>query len=157
MARRPDTAAAYGIDQLARCFEGVPPDVTRIVHCCCGYPRRLDDTDYPKADPAAYLELAPLLDRAPIDQVSIEDAHRPSDLATLLPRFEATTVILGVATIASSRVETADDIAARLTEARRHLPADRLVAAPDCGLGYLSRELARAKLRALTAGAGRVD
>ena len=156
MARDPELAGAYGIDQLARCFEGVPPEVTRIVHCCCGYPRRLDDADYPKADPAAYLQLAPLLDEAPIDQVSIEDAHRPIDLSALLPRFERTTVILGVVAIASSRVETAEEVAARLNEARRSIPAERLVAAPDCGLGYLTRDLARQKLQALTAGVARL-
>lgn len=156
MARRPDAAAEYGIDQLARCFDGVPAEVIRAVHCCCGYPRHLDDLDYPKADPTAYLQLAPRLDRAPIDQLSIEDAHRPNDLAALLPLFRHTTVVLGVVAIASSRVETVDEIAARLHEARRFLPADRLAAAPDCGLGYLSRELARTKLRALVDGAARV-
>ncbi len=156
LARRPAEALDHGIDDLARCFADVPAGVVRTVHCCCGYPRRLDDPDYPKADPGAYLELADALDRAPFDQVSIEDAHRPNDLDALLPRFATTTVVLGVVAIARSRVETAAEVEARLRAALEHLPPERLVAAPDCGLGYLGRDLAIAKLRAMVEGAARV-
>ncbi len=157
MARKPAVALAHGIDQLARCFDEVPPTVTRAVHCCCGYPRRLDDTDYPKADRRTYKELAPALDTAPIHQVSIEDAHRHNDLAALLPLFRETTVILGVVAIAQSRVETVEEIADRLRVALNYLPESRLVAAPDCGLGYLDRNLARKKLRALTEAVATLD
>jgi len=157
MARHPRVALEYGIAQLTACLDDVPETVTRTVHCCCGYPRRLDDVDYPKADRSAYVELAAALDATPFDQLSIEDAHRPNDLGELLPRFSDTTVILGVVAIASSRVETVDEIVRRLEEALRYLPAERLVAAPDCGLGYLSRELARRKLSVMTSAAARVS
>lgn len=151
-ARHPDKALAFGIDALARCFHGVPEGVTRAVHVCCGYPARLDMEDYPKADPQVYLDLAPALDAAPVDAVSIEDAHRPNDLS-LLERFGRTTVMLGLVDIAQSRVETADEIAERLQAALGHIDRERLMAAPDCGLTMLTRELARAKLTALVAGA----
>jgi len=157
MARKPVLSLDHGIAQLSRCFDGVPPTVTRAVHCCCGYPRQLDDSDYPKADRRTYLQLAPALDAAPIHQVSIEDAHRHNDLAALLPLFAETTVILGVVAIAQSRIETAGEIAARLRVAREYLPKDRLVAAPDCGLGYLDRDHARNKLRALTEAVATLD
>src|SRR5207247_437552 len=52
--------------------------------------------------------------------------------------------------------ESADVVAARLREALRHVPAERLVAAPDCGMKYLERSDARARLRALVEGARRV-
>lgn len=157
MARKPDEALTHGIDHLARCFEGVPGHVTRVVHCCCGYPERLDQIGYPKADPLAYLRIAPALDEAPIDAVSIEDAHRPNDLGALLPLLASTTVILGVVAVASSRMETVGEIADRLREARRYLPPDRLMAAPDCGLGFLTRDLARRKLAAMTGAVDRVN
>lgn len=157
MARQPDIALEYGIDHLAACFDGVPTDVTRVVHACCGYPNRLDQDDYPKAPLESYLELADALDRAPVDMISIEDAHRHNDLDALLPRFANTTIVLGVIAIARSRVETVDEVVDRLSAARAHLPIDRLVAAPDCGLGYLSRELALAKLRVLTEAASHID
>lgn len=144
-ARKPDRALRFGIDHLERCFHGLPEGVTRTVHICCGYPDRLDREDYPKADPAAYHDLADAIDRSCVDAVSIEDAHRPNDLA-LLERFARTTVILGVVAIAKSRIEPVDEIRDRLNAALDHIDSQRLVAAPDCGLGLLSRELTRAKL-----------
>ncbi|MCH2415062.1 MAG: hypothetical protein MK199_10425, partial [Acidimicrobiales bacterium] len=57
-ARRVDDALDFGVDALATCFAGVPDPVTRTVHCCCGYPRHLDDDDYEKAPPSAYLDIA---------------------------------------------------------------------------------------------------
>ena len=149
-ARRVDDALTFGIDALSTCFLKVPDTVTRTVHCCCGYPRHLDDNDYEKAPLAAYLDLAEAIDAAPVDRFSIEDAHRPNDLAMLLPRFKDTTVILGCVAIASSRVETVDEVRDRLTGALRHIDRDRMVAGPDCGLGYLGRYRAVAKLRVLT-------
>ncbi|MDP6241200.1 MAG: hypothetical protein QF820_08935, partial [Acidimicrobiales bacterium] len=149
-------ALSFGIDALAACFDGAPDTVTRTVHCCCGYPRHLDDDDYEKAPPSAYLEIAEAVDAAQIDRFSIEDAHRPNDLADLLPRFRYTTVILGCVAIARSRVETVDEVAARLAEALRHIDRERLVVAPDCGLGYLGRDLALTKLRVLTEAAAGV-
>jgi 5-methyltetrahydropteroyltriglutamate--homocysteine methyltransferase len=52
--------------------------------------------------------------------------------------------------------ETPEVVAARLREALRHVPRERLVAAPDCGMKYLDRATAQAKLRALVEGAQRV-
>ena len=77
--------------------------------------------------------------------VSIEDAHRHNDLS-LLEHFKTTTVMLGVIDIAKSRIETVEEITDRLQAALEHIDADRLIAAPDCGLGFLNRELAIAKL-----------
>lgn len=156
MARKPDAALSHGIEHLARCFDGVGSAVTRIAHACCGYPNSLDEVDYPKADPGAYLELAEALDAIPIDQISIEDAHAHNDLEALLPRFKSTTIILGVVGIARSRIETVDEIEARLREAVAMHGIDRLIAAPDCGLGYLSRDQALDKLRNLSTAAHRI-
>jgi len=58
-------------------------------------------------------------------------------------------VILGVVAIAKSRVEPVEEIRARLEAALGHIEAERLIAAPDCGLGLLGRDLARQKLRNL--------
>ena len=77
--------------------EGVPDHVTRVVHMCCGYPRYLDETGYKKADPQTYFDLAEAMDAAPIDQISLEDAHRHNDLS-LLEKYSRTTIILGVVT-----------------------------------------------------------
>ena len=43
----------------------------------------------------------------------------------------------------------AADYRARLEAALGHIDRDRLIAAPDCGLGFLGRDLAMTKLRNL--------
>ena len=151
-ARLPDQALDFGVENLERCFHGVPGSVTRTMHMCCGYPDMLDETDYVKADPEVYRRLARAVDASIVDAVSIEDAHRHNDLA-LLDAFSRTTVILGVVEIASSRVETVDEIVARLRAALDRIDADRLMAAPDCGLIMLGIELTRAKLGRLVEAA----
>lgn len=145
-ARKPTQALEFGIDNLNRCFDGVDGSVARAVHICCGYPTKLDDIDYKKADPNAYLEMADALDSAVPDQISIEDAHRHNDLA-LLERFRESTVIFGSIAIASSALEPVSAIRRRLADALAHIDAERLIVAPDCGLGFLTRDLAMAKLR----------
>jgi methionine synthase II (cobalamin-independent) len=144
-ARLPDHALDYGVENLERCFHGVPKSVTRTMHMCCGYPDKLDETDYVKADPEVYQRLAGALDASIVDAVSLEDAHRHNDLS-LLDKFQSTTVIFGAVEIASSRVEPVDEIRARLDAALQHIDADRLIAAPDCGLIMLGHDFAIAKL-----------
>jgi 5-methyltetrahydropteroyltriglutamate--homocysteine methyltransferase len=44
-------------------------------------------------------------------------------------------------------------VAERLRAALKVLPADRILAAPDCGMKYLPHDVAFGKLKALAAGA----
>ncbi|MEM7119027.1 MAG: cobalamin-independent methionine synthase II family protein [Chloroflexota bacterium] len=145
-ARNPEKALEFGFDNLERCFAGVPNDVERVVHMCCGYPSYLDQMDYAKADPRSYFELAEAIDRSTITAVSFEDAHRYNDL-TLIKQFQTTKLIWGSVAIASSRVETVSEITSRLEAVLHHIDAKRLMVAPDCGLGYLTDELVQQKLR----------
>lgn len=154
-ARKPDAALEFGVEALERCFDGVGDDVTRVMHMCCGYPNHLDDDEYLKADPMSYFAIADALDKSSINQVSLEDAHRHNDLS-LLEKFAQTTVIFGSVAIAQSRVETVEEIAARLRDALNHIDRDRLIAAPDCGLGFLGRDLAMTKLKAMCEAADSV-
>ena len=151
-ARKPKEALDYGFENLERTFHGVPEDVKRVVHMCCGYPNALDSEEYMKADVQSYFDIAKAIDESSIDQVSIEDAHRHNDLS-LLEIFKTTTVILGVIAIAKSRIESVDEIRSRLNDALEHIDADRLIAAPDCGLGFMTREMAVSKLSALSEAA----
>ena len=147
-ARSVKDALDFGMEGLERCFYGVPKSVTRIVHMCCGYPDHLDDTDYKKADPSSYYELSKAIDQAAFDQISIEDKHCCNNL-NLLEQFENKTVIFGSLAIASSTLETVEEVVERLSAALNHIDRDRLIVAPDCGLGLLSAQLAEDKLRAM--------
>lgn len=151
-ARWPDKAVAYGMDNLDRCFHKTPKEAVRAMHMCCGYPEKLDQDDYLKADRSTYFTLADALEETTIQAVSIEDAHQHNDL-TLLEHFKTIQVIFGAVSIAQSRIETVDEIRDRLAKALDHIDPHRLIAAPDCGLGMQSRESARAKLANLCAAA----
>ena len=144
-ARRPKEALEFGVENLERAFHGVPKEVTRTTHMCCGYPDVIDNLDYPKADQQAYLDIAEVMDQAEVDAISIEDAHRHNDLR-LLEIYAKKTIVFGSIAIAKSRIETVEEVRARLTQALEHIDPHRLIVAPDCGLGMLTRDLAKAKL-----------
>ena len=154
-ARQVQDALDFGIEGLERCFHNVPENVTKIVHMCCGYPDHLDDEEYKKADPDSYHRLARHVDAMGIDQVSIEDAHCCNDLV-LLESFERMSVIFGSVTVARSRIETVDEVEARIRSALNYIDRERLVVAPDCGLGLLPPELAEAKLKVMCSAAARI-
>ena len=154
-ARKPQEALDYGFENLERAFHGCLDHVERTVHMCCGYPDRLDHPNYPKADPDSYFRIADAIEDSSIDAVSFEDAHRPNDLS-LLERFKTTSIIFGVVAIAKSRVEPVEEIRDRLQLALNHIDAERLIAAPDCGLGLLGRDLAVAKMNNLCSAASSV-
>ena len=44
-------------------------------------------------------------------------------------------------------------MAERIRRGLKHVPAERLIPAPDCGMNYLPREVAFGKLKALAEGA----
>ena len=94
----------------------------------------------------SYKKIAKALDASLIDSVSIEDAHRYNDLE-LLRNFTKTKVIFGLIKIASSQKETEEEIENRVLDALNYIDKQQLIAAPDCGLGHLPRQLAIEKLK----------
>ena len=146
-ARKPQQAIDFGIDNLAKCFEGLEnTEIEKITHICCGYPDKLDVINYPKAPSDSYKKIAKALDASLIDSVSIEDAHRYNDLE-LLRNFTKTKVIFGLIKIASSQIETKEEIENRVLDVLNYIDKQQLIAAPDCGLGHLTRQLAIEKLK----------
>lgn len=146
-ARKPQQAIDYGISNLEKCFEGLENEnIEKITHICCGYPDKLDAVDYPKAPLNSYHDIATLLNQSIIDTVSLEDAHRYNNLS-LLEKFSDTKIIFGLIKIASSKEETINEIQSRINNATKHINKKQLIAAPDCGLGHLPREIAKRKLK----------
>ena len=152
-ARKPQQAIDFGINNLAKCFEGMEnEDVEKITHICCGYPDKLDAVDYPKAPLNSYHQISSLLNQSIIDTVSLEDAHRYNDLS-LLEKFSDTKIIFGLIKIASSNEETINEIESRVNKAIKYIKIEQLIAAPDCGLGHLPRNLIINKLTNLVKAA----
>ena len=142
---------------MEKCFDGLEnTDVEKITHICCGYPDKLDAVNYPKASLSSYHQIAKLLDNSVIDTVSIEDAHRYNDLV-LLESFKKTNIIFGLIKIASSEEETYDEIQQRLQNVLNHIDVHRLIAAPDCGLGHLPRDLAKKKLKTMVEAVKKIN
>ncbi|HEX5317791.1 MAG TPA: 5-methyltetrahydropteroyltriglutamate--homocysteine methyltransferase [Stellaceae bacterium] len=139
----PDKAAAYGVAAIDRALAGI--DGPTVVHICLGYGHLV------KNKPSGYAFLPQLADSL-ARQVSLEAAQPQLDLG-VLKELSNKTILLGVLDLGSERVETADEVAARLRAGLKHVAADRLVAAPDCGMKYLPRARAFGKLRAMVEGA----
>jgi 5-methyltetrahydropteroyltriglutamate--homocysteine methyltransferase len=141
MESRAEQAREFGIETLERALDGITG--TTALHICFGYPL------FVPGHPRAYRFLRELA-AAPVDQISIETAQANLDLE-VLEALAGKTIILGVIALNDPAVETAETVAARI---ERALPFTQdLVAAPDCGMKYLSRESAYGKLEALVAGA----
>ena len=151
-ARKTEEALNFGIENLERCFHGIPNEIEKIVHICCGYPDKVDAINYPKAPVNSYNNLASYLEDSSVNTISIEDAHRHNDLK-LLEDFKTKKIIFGLIKIASSEIEEVEEIRTRIKDCLNHIDAERLIAAPDCGLGYLSRDMAKIKLRNLSVAA----
>jgi 5-methyltetrahydropteroyltriglutamate--homocysteine methyltransferase len=143
MQSRPDKARRYGLKALDRALAGVGG--TTAVHICFGYAAVVKDK------PSGYSFLAEF-DRSAVDQVSIEAAQPKLDLS-ILKQLPSKTIILGVLDLSDPTVETQETVAGRIRKALPFAPADRIVVAPDCGLKYLPREVAFAKMRAMVEGA----
>jgi 5-methyltetrahydropteroyltriglutamate--homocysteine methyltransferase len=142
MQQHPDKARAYGLKALARALDGVSGTIA--IHLCFGYAAVVRDK------PSGYSFLAELED-TPVQQVSIEAAQPNLDLA-VLRGLPSKTIILGVISLGDMTVETPELVAARIQTAFDHVPPERIVVAPDCGMKYLPRDVAFAKMKAMVEG-----
>jgi 5-methyltetrahydropteroyltriglutamate--homocysteine methyltransferase len=140
---RPEQAKRYGVKAINRALQGVTG--TTVVHLCFGYAALVTDK------PSGYSFLPQLADSTAA-QISIEAAQPKLDLG-MLKDLSNKTIMLGVLDLGMAEVETAETVAARIRAGLAHVPAERLVAAPDCGMKYLPRARAFAKLKALADGA----
>ena len=61
--------------------------------------------------------------------------------------------MVGAIDVATTDIETPDEVAATLREALKYVDADKLYPCTNCGMAPLSRDIARAKLSALSQGA----
>jgi 5-methyltetrahydropteroyltriglutamate--homocysteine methyltransferase len=143
MQARPEKAKQYGLKAIERALAGVGG--TTAVHLCFGYAQMV------KNKPAGYSFL-PELARSPARQISIEAAQPKLDLA-ILKELPGKTIILGVIDLADQTVETPAIVAGRIRAALAHVPPERIVVAPDCGMKYLPRDVAFGKMKAMVEGA----
>jgi 5-methyltetrahydropteroyltriglutamate--homocysteine methyltransferase len=142
MQARPQRAERYAVKAINRALEGI--EGTTVVHLCFGYAAAV------KEKPSGYSFLPQLADTTAA-QISIEAAQPRLDLS-ILRELGRKTVMLGVIDLGTAEVETPQTVAARIRAGLQHVPAERLVLAPDCGMKYLSRDAAFSKLVSLVEG-----
>ncbi len=150
-----DEVVAWGIAALHRAAEGL--SCKTAVHICYGYgiPANIDWKGSLGAEWRQYERIFPVLAASRIDQVSLEcaNSHVPIELLALLAGKD---VLVGAIDVATSAVETPDEVAATIEEALRFVPAERLYPCTNCGMAPLDRAVANRKLAALAAGAALV-
>jgi 5-methyltetrahydropteroyltriglutamate--homocysteine methyltransferase len=143
MQQHPDAARRYGLNALDRALDGV--NGTVAVHLCFGYAAVVHDK------PSAYSFL-PELEASKAQQISVEAAQPRLDLR-VLKELPSKTIILGVIDLSDMTIETPQIVAGRIRAALSHVPAERIVVAPDCGMKYLPRAVAFGKMKAMAEGA----
>jgi 5-methyltetrahydropteroyltriglutamate--homocysteine methyltransferase len=143
---RPDPAREYALPALNRALEGI--DATTALHTCFGYAAIVHNRD------TGYSFLAEL-DGCRADQISVEAAQPGLDPA-VLEALPSKQIVFGVLDLGDPAVETPEVVVDRIRAALEHVPPERLVLAPDCGMKYLPRAVARGKLAAMVEGARRV-
>jgi 5-methyltetrahydropteroyltriglutamate--homocysteine methyltransferase len=147
-----DDVRDWGVEVLERAAEGLRAET--VVHICYGYGIKAN-TDWKAtlgAEWRQYETSFPLLQRSSIDTISLEShhSHVPLELVELI---RGKRVMLGAVDVASHEIETPEEVADTLRNALRYVDADKLIPSTNCGLAPLPRDVARGKLRALSAGA----
>ena len=147
-----DEVQDWGVATLERAAEGLRAETA--VHICYGYGIKAN-TDWKAtlgSEWRQYEKSFPLLQQSSIDIVSLEchHSHVPMDLIELI---RGKKVMLGAIDVASETIETPDEVADTLRNALKFVDPDKLLPSSNCGMAPFSRNVAREKLSALTAGA----
>ena len=105
------------------------------------------------AAPRRYAPMFPAFLELPVDEMHFEMASREfAELELIKPVADRMDVAVGVIDVKSYYIETPEDVAARVRDCLRLVPAERLVLAPDCGLSQTARWASRKKLKSLVDG-----
>jgi 5-methyltetrahydropteroyltriglutamate--homocysteine methyltransferase len=144
--------AEWGIEALERAAAGLT--CVTAVHICYGYGIEANAT-WKKSlgqEWRQYEEVFPAISAGSIDQVSVEffRSQVPPELMSLLVGKD---VMVGVIDVGSDEVETPEQVAQTIEMASKYVPAEHIIAATNCGMAPMSRDVAEAKLAALGAGA----
>ncbi len=140
---RPEAAREYAIPAIDKALDGIEGETA--LHMCFGYAAIVHNRP---TDGYSYLGE---LNDCVVQQISIETAQPRLDYG-VLDQLSDKHIILGSLDLGDAEVESPGTVAERIRGALRYVPAERLTIAPDCGMKYLNRTTAFAKLRAMVEG-----
>lgn len=147
-----DEVNDWGVATLEKAIEGLKCETA--VHICYGYGIKAN-TDWKSTlgtEWRQYEEAFPKLQKSNIDIVSLEchNSHVPMELIELI---RGKKVMVGAIDVANHAIETPEEVADTLRKALQFVDAENLYPSTNCGMAPLPRQVARAKLNALSAGA----
>jgi 5-methyltetrahydropteroyltriglutamate--homocysteine methyltransferase len=121
---------------------------TTCVHICFGYAAVIH------VRPSGYSFL-PELAQCSCKQVSIETAQSHLDCSSVLRALEGKRDDGGLPRLCptAGRGNSRTIVADRIRRALEHVKPEQVILAPDCGMKYLPRDAATAKLRAMVEAA----
>ena len=118
------------------------------VHVCFG-----NNASRPSS-PRGMKRLLGAMEKLETRMLVLEFANREmAELDMLGPLSERYDIAAGVIDVKSFHEESAEDVATRIRDVLRYVPAERLTVTADCGFSAIPRWLARSKTQAMVAGA----
>lgn len=142
----------WGMATLERAIEGL--NCETVVHICYGYGIKAN-TDWKKSlgsEWRQYEEILPKIQQSNIDVVSLE-CHNSRVPFNLIELVRGKKVMVGAIDVATNKIETPEEVADTLRNALEFVDIENLYPSTNCGMAPLSRNVARGKLNALSAGA----
>ncbi|MQA13628.1 MAG: hypothetical protein GEV09_05475 [Pseudonocardiaceae bacterium] len=131
----PDSYVAAAAEALQRCLQGLRCDgVTLAMHMCRGNSRNrwLASGGYDRI-------AAEVFGRVPVDRWLLEyDTERAGGFEPLRHVPDGATVVLGLVSTKTSRLEDPDDLVRRVEEASAYVPVERLALSPQCGFASVA-------------------
>lgn len=147
-----DEVNDWGMAALERAIEGL--NCETAVHICYGYGIKANN-DWKKtlgSEWRQYEEIFPKIQKSNIDIVSLEchNSNVPLDLIELV---RGKKIMVGAIDVATNTIETPEEVADTLRKTLKFVDIENLYPSTNCGMAPLSRNIARGKLSALSAGA----
>jgi 5-methyltetrahydropteroyltriglutamate--homocysteine methyltransferase len=135
------------LQALAAAVDGI--GIKLALHVCFG-----NAHNHAFATPRRYAPLFPHILEAPVQQFVFEYASREmAEIELWSVHGTDKEVAAGVIDVKAFRVESPEEVAARVRVALKHVPPERLWLVPDCGLWETPRWVAVSKLRSLVEAA----
>ncbi len=139
--------SGFAAEAIERALAGL--SARTAIHMCYGYARSKAE----KSANPVYGKALQLLAGTSVDDISLEYAQ-PGHVPDLLANAGDKTVVLGVLNLhPDAPVETPEDIVTLAEGALSVVAPERLRLAPDCGMWFLPRAKAVAKIKAMEAAA----
>jgi 5-methyltetrahydropteroyltriglutamate--homocysteine methyltransferase len=151
-----DEEIAFALDLMNQVTAGMLGRGSRIgVHVCRGN----WSTQEQVLLKGPYDLLIPYLAHVNVDQLVLEYATPRAGELGAIAEFAGKELGLGIVNPRTAEIESAEDIVARVQEALKYLPAEKIVLNPDCGFGTFAQrpmnsdQIAIEKLKVMSSAA----